>query len=111
MGSPDRVALDMGWIGEAKQKNCAQKKNLVERPTALHLSKPSDNITNAESISNRSAEMDIGGLSPSNLISNCLVKEKDQTGLILSPRKITAIRRKSGGVAGFMEEMHKADSS
>ena len=111
VGSPDRVALDMGWIGEAKQKNCAQKKNLVERPTALHLSKPSDNITNAESISNSSAEMDLGGLTPSNLISNCLAKEKDQTGLILSPRKITALRRKSGGVAGVMEEMHKADSS
>jgi hypothetical protein len=101
----------MGWISEAKQKNCAQKKNLVERPTALHLSKPSDNITNAESISNSSAEMDIGGLSPSNLISNCLVKEKDQTGLILSPRKITAMRRKSVHVAGFLEEIHKAGSS
>ena len=55
--------------------------------------------------------MDIGGLSPSNLISNCLVKEKDQTGLILSLRKITAMRRKSVHVAGFLEEIHKAGSS
>jgi hypothetical protein len=82
----------MGWIGEAKQKNCAQEKNLVERPTALHLSKPSDNVTNAENIFNISAE-------------------KHQTSLILSPRKLTAIRRKSTGVEGFMEEMHKANSS
>ena len=47
----------------------------------------------------------------SNLISNCLAKEKDQTGLILSPRKITAMRRKSVRVAGFLEEIHKAGSS
>ena len=111
VGSPDWVALDMGWVGEAKQKNCAQKKNLVERQTTLHLSKPSDNITNGENISNGSAEINLGGLTPSNLISNCLVKEKDQTGLILSPRKITGLRRKSDGVVVFMQEKHKADSS
>ena len=111
VGSPGRVALDMGWIGEAKQKKCAQEKNLIEGPTSIHLSKPSDNKTNAGNISNNSREIDLGGLTPSNSISNCLVKEKDPTGLLLSPRKVTGLRRKSVGVAGLMEEKHKANSS
>ena len=110
VGSPGRVALDMGWLVETKQKNCAKKKNLVERPTALQLSKPGDNVTNAENIYDSYAEMNFGGLTPNNLISNCLDKDKDQTGLILSFQK-TDEARKSGRVAGFMEEMVKANSS
>ena len=110
VGSPGRVALDMGWLVETKQKNFAKKKNLVERPTVLQLSKPRGNVTNAENISDSYAEMDLGGLTPNNLISNCLNKDKDQTGLILSFQK-TDEARKSGRVAGFIEKMVKANSS
>jgi glucose-1-phosphate thymidylyltransferase len=110
VGSPGRVALDMGWLSETNQKNFAKKKNLVERPAALQLSKPRGNVTNTENISDSYAEMDLGGLTPNNLISNCLNKDKDQTGLILSFQK-TDEARKSGRVAGFMEEMDRANSS
>ena len=110
VGSPDRVALDMGWVDEAKLKNGAQKKNLVERPTALHLSKPTDNLTNAENISESYAEMDFGCSTSNNLVSNCLVKEKDQADLIISFQKMNEAR-KSDHISGFMEEMHKAGFS
>jgi glucose-1-phosphate thymidylyltransferase len=110
VGSPECVAHDMGWIGEAKQKKCAQEKNLIEGPTPIHLSKPSDNSTNAENISKSYADMDLGGLNPNNLISNCLAKEKDQIGLLPSFQKIDETR-KLGRVEGLMEEMDKANSS
>ena len=110
VGSPDRVAFDMGWIGEAKQKNCVWEKNLIEGPTPLHLSKLSANLTNAANTSKVYAEMDFVGLNSNNLVSNCLVKEKDQIGLLLNFQKIDETR-KSDRVAGFMEEMDKANSS
>ena len=110
VGSPDRVAFDMGWIGEAKQKNCVWEKNLIEGPTPLQLSKLSANLTNAANTSKVYAEMDFVGLNSNNLVSNCLVKEKDQIGLLLNFQKIDETR-KSDRVAGFMEEMDKANSS
>ena len=110
VGSPDKVAFDMGWIGEAKQKNCVWKKNLIEGPTPSHLSKFSANLTNAVNTSEGDAEMDLVELNSNNLVSNRLVKEKDQIGLLLNFQKIDEIR-KSGRVAGFMEEIDKANSS
>jgi len=110
VGSPGRVALDMGWIGEANQEKCAQEKNLIEGPTPIHLSKPSNNSTNVENISDSYAETDLGGSTPNTLISNCLDKDKDQTVLLQSFQKIDEAR-KSGRVAGFVEEVVKANSS
>ena len=110
MGSPDQVAFDMGWIGEAKQKSCVWKKNLIEGPTPLHLSKLSANLTDAANTSKVYAEMDLVGLNSNNLVSNSLDKEKDQIGLLLNFQKIDETR-KPGRVAGFMEKMDKANSS
>ena len=110
VGSPDRVALDMGWIGEAKRKHCAQEENLIGGPTPSYLSKPSDNSTNAENTSKSYAEINLFGLNSNNFISNCLVKEKDQIGSLLSFQKIDETR-KTGRVEGFMEEMDKVTSS
>ena len=72
-----------------------------------HLSNHSDNVTNAKNISNSYAEMDFGGLSPNNLILNCLVKQKNQAGLIIRFQKIDEVC-KSNHIAGFMEKMQKA---
>jgi glucose-1-phosphate thymidylyltransferase len=110
VGSPEQVAFDMGWIGEAKQKNCVWGKNRIEGPTPLHLLKLGANLTNAANTSKVYAEMALVGLNSNNLVSNCLAKEKDQIGLLLNFQKIDETR-KPGCVAGFMEETDKANSS